>query len=181
MGRIGFAPTAALKLIAPTAATTGRPFTVRVTDGETGEPQSGATVGGATTDPAGNAQLSFPEAGIYRLKAERAESVRSNRVTVCVDPAGAEPCTSTDKTAPGVRVNVPGRLASDGGRSRTVLVKWLGEDGSGSGVTGYKLEARRCPPASSGRRRVASGPWWSARRSRSFTSAVRPAAPTGFA
>ena len=37
---------------------------------------------------------------------------------------------------------MPGTLASDRGRSRTVLVKWLGEDGSGSGVTGYKLEAQ---------------------------------------
>ena len=98
--RIGFAPTAALRLIAPTAATTRRPFTVRVTDGETGEPQSGATVGGATTDPAGNAQLSFPEAGIYRLKAERAESVRSNRVTVCVDPAVRSPARRLTRRRP---------------------------------------------------------------------------------
>ena len=131
-----------LRLASPTSATTDRPFTVRVTDGANGQPQSGATVGGAVTDSAGNARLTYSEAGIYRLKAERQNSVRSNGVTVCVDPFGAEPCTSTDRTAPGVRLQVPDSLASERGRSRTVLVSWLGQDGaSGSGVTAYKLEA----------------------------------------
>lgn len=130
-----------LKLASPTSATTGRPFTVRVTDGANGQPQSGATVGGVTTDAGGNAQLNFAEAGIYPLKAERPQSVRSNGVTVCVDPAGADPCTSTDRTGPGVNVRLPGKLASERGISRTVLVDWLAEDGAdGSGVTGYKLE-----------------------------------------
>lgn len=130
-----------LKLVSPTSATTGRPFTVRVTDGGNGQPQSGATVGGATTDASGNAQLTYSEPGIFRLKAERPSSVRSNGATVCVDPPGADPCTSADKTGPRVTARTPGKLASERGRSRTVLIDWLGDDGSnGSGVTAYKLE-----------------------------------------
>lgn len=139
--RIGFSTSTALKLTGPASGTTGRPVTVRVTDGANGQPLSGATVGGAATGADGNAQLSYSEPGIYRLKAERPESVRSNGLSVCVDPPGADPCTSTDKAGPGVNVRLPGKLASARGRSRTVLVDWLGNDGEGgSGVTGYKLE-----------------------------------------
>jgi hypothetical protein len=132
-----------LKLAGPSSATTGAPFTVTVTDGD-GTPLSGATVGGVQTGADGKATLSFAEAGVHRLKAERADSVRSNSLTVCVDPPGADPCTSGDKTAPTVvGVNLPGReLLSERGRSRTVVISWQADDGAGAGVSYYAVEVR---------------------------------------
>src|SRR5918999_6441095 len=64
-----------LKLAGPGAATTGAPVTVEVTDGGDGTPQAGATVGGTQTGADGKATLMFADAGVYRLKAERADSV----------------------------------------------------------------------------------------------------------
>jgi Fibronectin type III domain len=132
-----------LKLTGPGAATTGAPVTVSVTDGGSA-PVSGATVGGAQTGADGNATLSFAEPGIYRLKAERADSVRSNSISVCVDPPGADPCTSSDKAAPRVlSVDLPGReLVSERGRSRTMVVSWQADDGDGSGVATYAVDVR---------------------------------------
>ena len=121
-----FSKTHVLKLAGPASATTGTPVTVQVTDGRDGSP-------GYRRDrqrqprPAadGMATLSFADAGVYRLKADRADSVRSNAITLCVDPPGADPCTSSDKAAPSVAPSLPGRrLASERGRSRTVLISW---------------------------------------------------------
>jgi hypothetical protein len=117
-------------------------------DGFSGTSAPGAKVSGVTTGSDGNATLSFPQKGIYRLKAERSDAVRSNAVVLCVDPPGAAPCTSTDDTAPSIDSNLdsddpalPGRhLASRDGRSRTFLVAWAGQDGVGSGVENYTLE-----------------------------------------
>jgi hypothetical protein len=132
-----------LRLAGPSAAATGAPLTVAVTDGS-GSPLPGANVGGAHTGSDGKATLSFADAGVYRLKAERADSVRSNSVSVCVDPPGADPCTSGDKTAPRVfAVDLPGReLASERGRSRTMVVSWQADDGAGAGVAYYAVEVR---------------------------------------
>jgi hypothetical protein len=132
-----------LKLAGPSAATTGAPLTVAVTGGS-GNPLSGATVGGAQTGADGKATLSFADSGVYRLKAERADSVRSNSISVCVDPPGADPCTAGDKTAPRVlAVDLPGReLVSERGRSRTMVVSWQADDGAGAGVAYYAVEVR---------------------------------------
>jgi hypothetical protein len=139
-----------LRLSGPSTATTGQPVTVHAEqfDGTSGSPASGASVHGATTGADGDATLSFAEKGIYRLKAERADAVRSNSVVLCVDPPGAAPCTSTDDTAPTVDSGfgaddpaLPGRhLASRDGRSRTILIAWAGQDGAGSGVATYTVE-----------------------------------------
>jgi hypothetical protein len=127
---------------------TGQPVQVRVTDGSNSSPQGGATVGGATTGSDGRATLSFAQKGIYRLKAEKPDTIRSNSIVLCVDPPGAAPCTSTDTTAPSLESgfgasdpDLPGRhLASRKGRSRTLLVSWAGQDGAGSGVSNYTVE-----------------------------------------
>jgi hypothetical protein len=145
---IPFSVSIPLKLTGPTTALTGQPVEVRVTDGSNGDAQDGATVGGATTGPDGRAVVTFPEKGIYRLKAEKPNTIRSNTVVLCVDPPGAAPCTSTDGTAPSVESGfgaddpaLPGRhLASRNGRSRTILVAWAGQDGAGSGVENYTVE-----------------------------------------
>jgi hypothetical protein len=121
---------------------------VTVTDTQNDIPAAGASVGGATTGADGVAAVTFGEEGIYRLKAERADAVRSNALVVCADPAGAAPCTSSDSTAPVVESgfgpsdpDLPGRrLASRDGRSRTILVSWGAQDGAGSGVAHYTVE-----------------------------------------
>lgn len=62
--------------------------TVLVTDGMTGEPIEGATVGpvnngpGVTTNAHGEATLTFANPGKHRVKAERAGSIRSNSVVI---------------------------------------------------------------------------------------------------
>ena len=132
-----------LRLAGPASATTGAPVPVSVVDGADGSPEPGASVGAATTGADGNATLSFADAGIYRLKADRADAIRSNTLVLCVDPPGADPCTSTDKSAPSVAASLPGKeLASERGRSRTMLISWQADDGSGAGVSYYSLEVR---------------------------------------
>ena len=145
---IPFSVSVPLKLTGPDTATTGQPVQVQVTDGSNGNPQDGATVGGATTGADGRAVLTFPDKGIYRLKAEKPDTIRSNTLVLCVDPPGAAPCTSTDSAPPAVESgfgaddpDLPGRhLASRKGRSRTILVSWTGQDGAGSGVSSYTVE-----------------------------------------
>jgi hypothetical protein len=132
----------ALKLTGPASATTGAAIQVKVANGADGTPESGARVGGTTTGPDGSATLAFPEAGVYRLKAEHEHTIRSNSLVVCVDPAGAAPCTSGDHAGPRSLVLVP-RFASTGSRSRTFTVAWQGDDGKdGSGVSGFTLDGR---------------------------------------
>ena len=86
---IPFSVSIPLKLTGPDSAVTGQPVQVKVTDGSNGDPQGGATVGGATTGADGQATLTFPSEGIYRLKAEKPDTIRSNTVVLCVDPPGA--------------------------------------------------------------------------------------------
>jgi hypothetical protein len=148
---IPFSVSVPLRLSGPDSALTGQPVSVRVTDGSNGAPQDGATVGGATTGVDGRAVVTFANKGIYRLKAEKPDTIRSNTLVLCVDPPGAAPCTSTDTTAPTVESgfggddpNMPGRhLASRNGRSRTILVSWAGQDAAGSGVSNYTVEVSR--------------------------------------
>jgi hypothetical protein len=143
-----FNKTRALKLSGPGSATTGSPVTVQVVDGADGSPQAGATVNGNPTGADGRATLSFAAPGIYRLKAERADAVRSNRVILCVDPPEADPCSSSDKAAPSLDILLPGqRLASERGRSRTMLVSWQADDASGAGVAYYSVEVRETADA----------------------------------
>jgi hypothetical protein len=138
-----FSKAHALKLAGPSSATTGAPVTVQVTDGANGAPIAAASVGGAQTGADGRATVSFADAGVHHLKAQRADSVRSNTLTLCVDPPGAEPCTAGDRSAPTVQVNLPGeRLASERGRSRTLDVSWQADDGAGAGVSHYAVEVR---------------------------------------
>ena len=140
-----------LRLAGPDAVATGETLFVRVTDAQDGSPVAGATVAGSTTGGDGRAALRFDQAGIYRLKAERPDSVRSRAIVLCVDPPGAPPCTSTDKTAPRLaRLFLPGRYASERSRSRTILVAWQGEDpAGGSGVSSYGLAVREVEPGAS--------------------------------
>jgi hypothetical protein len=138
-----FSKTHALKLTGPGAARIGETVNVQVTDGLDGSPQAGANVGGVATGADGVATLSFPQRGVYRLKAERPDSIRSNALVLCVDPPEADPCSSSDAAGPTMAWRLPGRLASDGGRSRTILVSWQADDGAGSGVAHSSVEVRK--------------------------------------
>lgn len=142
----------ALQLTGPASARTDQAFGVRVTDGANGAPLAGASVGGKPTDAAGRVTLSYSKPGIYRLKATRADSVRSPLLTVCVDPVGAPSCTSGDKTSPEVELlSAGGRggYASNRFTSRTVDISWQGDDGTGSGVSAYDVDVRETGAAAS--------------------------------
>ena len=58
-----FSKTHVLRLAGPATATTGEPFSVRVTDGQDGSPAAGATVSGSAPPPTARATLSFAESG----------------------------------------------------------------------------------------------------------------------
>ena len=141
-----FSKTAFLRLAGPASATIGAPVTFRVVDTapDTSVPAVGASVNGAPTGSDGSATLTFPAEGIFSVKADRADAVRSNRIRICVDPAGAQPCSSTDTSGPQVTFGAAGGqrggLASTRGRSRTMLITWAGDDQTGSGVSHYKAE-----------------------------------------
>jgi hypothetical protein len=141
--RAPFSTPPALRLQGPTTATAGRALNVRVVDGATGKGQAGATVNGAPTRSDGVAALRFSTPGVYRLKAERAGAIRSNAVSVCVDRPEAAPCSSGDALAPRLQWALPGRLASERGRSRTFVLSWAGDDGAGSGVAWYGADVRK--------------------------------------
>ena len=152
----GFSKQYVLRISAPGTARTGEPVTVRVTDGRDGSPQAGANVRGAVTGADGRATLTFDQAGIYLLKAERPDSIRSNGVRLCVDPQGADPCTSSDRTAPRVQLVLP-TYASETSRGRTFTVAWQGDDEEGSGVASYDLDVRQRGPGQDWRSLVRGG------------------------
>ncbi|HEU0018861.1 MAG TPA: DUF4430 domain-containing protein [Thermoleophilaceae bacterium] len=132
-----------LKLAAPGGTRPGIPIVARATDIATGAGVAGVTIGSETTGADGNASLTFTEPGVYVLKADKADRVRSRSVRVCVDPPGAEECTYGDKTAPAIRLDAP-ELASDLARfGNRVPLSWQGDDPGGSGIKRYRIEVRR--------------------------------------
>jgi hypothetical protein len=70
----------------------GQPVTFTVVDQQNGSPVAGASVGSATTGAAGTASASFPVPTSVTFKAEKADSVRSAPVTVCVFEPSAGGC-----------------------------------------------------------------------------------------
>ena len=74
-----------LKLDGPVLVKSGVPATFTVTDGATGNPIVGATVGGpGVSGIGGEVQVVFHSLGKRSLKAERNDSIRSNRVEFLV-------------------------------------------------------------------------------------------------
>ena len=78
-----------LKISGPGRVKARRPVVVTVVNGMNGQPVAGARIassllvgGGNTTDAAGMATLTFSRPGSVVLKAERADSIRSNGLTV---------------------------------------------------------------------------------------------------
>jgi hypothetical protein len=95
---------AGLRLTGPSTAAPGTPFAVSVTNRETGAAIDGAAVGGQTT-VGGTATVRLDTPGLHRLKAAKADAVRSNALDVCVTNGGDGACGTTvrpepDTTAP---------------------------------------------------------------------------------
>src|SRR4051794_4804668 len=94
-----------LKLVGPSAAAAGTPFSVQVTDQKTGAPVAGATVGTATTDAAGNAAVTLG-AGVQRLKATKAGAIRPTALVVAVG-AGAQAAQGAAQGVAGIAIDRP--------------------------------------------------------------------------
>ncbi|KAJ3500986.1 hypothetical protein NLJ89_g9544 [Agrocybe chaxingu] len=78
----GFGRAHYLKLSGPKVARRSRPVVLTVTDGETGSAVQGATVAGQTSDTEGKVSVTFSSLGVKNLKAERSDSIRSNRLDI---------------------------------------------------------------------------------------------------
>jgi hypothetical protein len=155
-----------LRLTGPARVATGTDATVTVTNGETGAPVAGATVGAAVSGPDGSAPVTFGSPGLVSLKAVQTGAIRSNAVRVCVSASGTEDCgvppetlgarkAVRDSVAPRARISGPrdGRRYKRGPR----LLRGVASDAE-TGVTQVKLAFRR--HAQGGCR------WWSGRRER---------------
>jgi hypothetical protein len=99
-----------LKLTGPALAAAGVPFAVKVTDGGTGAPVAGMTIGEmsggvtsalpgtATTNAAGEATVTLTRAGSPVLKAQGAGAVRSNGLPICVHNGNDGTCSTVIPT-----------------------------------------------------------------------------------
>lgn len=174
-----YAPKPLLKLVGPGKARSGTETTVTVTNGATGAPFPGASVGGTQTGADGKAAVVLASPGVARLKASAAGTIRSNTLQICVSSDGNGDCgvpaaqlgtpgTSArepvrDSKAPLARISAP----RDGTRYRRgprLLQGTVREEGSG--ISAVKLALRRHLPGKSCR-------WWSGRRERFVGSHCR--------
>jgi hypothetical protein len=133
-----------LQLSGPAAVRVGTPFTVNVSDGETGNPVAGASVGGATTDANGHATVTIGQAGVQRLKASAPSSIRSNALVVAAGVAAQGVAGATvDHTAPRARLLSPrsGHVYRFAKFSPRLIHIAVAE--SGSGVRTVKLRLTR--------------------------------------
>ena len=165
-----------LRLSGPGLAATGTPVAVTVTNGSDGSPVAGATVAGAATGAGGGTSVSFGSPGLKTLKAEKAGSIRSNVLRICVSDSGTDTCgvpaaqlgaspggAVRDSKAPTARISAPldGRRYRRGPR----LLRGSASD-SETAVTQVKLALRRHVAGRSCR-------WWSGRRERFVGSNCR--------
>jgi hypothetical protein len=154
-----------LRLAGPASATVGGSVSVTVTDGTTGSPVRGATVGGTATRADGEARLSFDSPGLKRLKAERPDSIRSNALVVCAAPVEGGDCglpvtrlgsgPVRDAKSPLARISKP-RSGARYRRGPRLLQGTASDEASGVRVITLALR----------RRAGAKCSWWSGRRER---------------
>ena len=159
-----------LRLAGPSTGVAGGSAIVTITDGMSGQPLAGATIAGVPGESGADGRLAVPleTAGVRKLKAERAASVRSNTLEVCVEQPGTNTCAEfvpalsvppssvKDASAPVARISGPvsGRKYRRGPR---LLKGTVGDDPSG--VRQVKIALRRHV-------RGRSCQWWSGRRER---------------
>jgi hypothetical protein len=121
-----------LRLTGAATAVAGQPLGVHVVDGGSGAAFAGATVGSAATDTSGNPQTTYAPAtdgsgnasvtfsapGTFSLKAfHNSDSVRSNRLDVCVHNANDGLCGNPVSAPAGGSASSPGGGAPGGGPS----------------------------------------------------------------
>lgn len=82
----GFSKAHFLKLTGPKTTKVNKPTTFVVTDGNTGQAIQGATVNGQTSGADGKVTVTFGTVGVNGVKAEKSDSIRSNKVEVKVTP-----------------------------------------------------------------------------------------------
>ncbi|KAF8519980.1 hypothetical protein BU17DRAFT_47263 [Hysterangium stoloniferum] len=73
-----------LKLAGQEIAHVNQPVVLTVTDGLSGSPVSGADVNGQTSDANGQVSVTFGQIGTHGVKAEKSDSIRSNKLSVLV-------------------------------------------------------------------------------------------------
>jgi hypothetical protein len=137
---------ALLRLSGPASAAAGSAISVHVSDQRNGTPVAGATVGGASTDAAGNAAVRL-QPGVQRLKATAPASIRSNALVVAVGSAAVQGTATTnpavDRTAPRARIGSP-RNGHTYRRARfsprTIRIRTTE---SGSGIRSVKMRLTR--------------------------------------
>lgn len=83
-----------LRLTGPATTAVGQPVRIGVVNGVDGSPVAGVAVGGTTSGSDGSATVCFDTPGVRRLKAERADSLRSNALLLAVT-AGTGSCSGT--------------------------------------------------------------------------------------
>jgi hypothetical protein len=79
-----FSKSHVLQLTGPASVQVGQPATYHVTDELSGAAIAGASVNGVLSDASGNATLTFAAPTVVKVKADRADSIRSNGVTTRV-------------------------------------------------------------------------------------------------
>lgn len=75
-----------LKLSGPNTAHRNVPVTFTVTDGTNGGAVAGAELNNQQSNAAGQVTLTFSTLGVKHLKADKADSIRSNNLDVLVLP-----------------------------------------------------------------------------------------------
>jgi len=164
-----------LKLSGPSAAEVGKAFTVTVT--AAGRPVANATVGGATTDAAGQASIVGFVATRLKLKAERSDAIRSNALEVCVGvEVGCQETASA--TTPSLTIGKiePGETFAEGAGPRILRGEARGVSAVSLRLTTPHRAAREFAPAVSG------GSWSvSIGRLRPGRYELRASAPGGLA
>lgn len=88
-----------LRLTGPATTAVGQPLRIGVANGVDGSPVAGAAVGGTASGSDGSATVCFDTPGTRRLKAERADAVRSNALVVAVT-AGTGSCPGAASGGP---------------------------------------------------------------------------------
>jgi hypothetical protein len=129
-----FSKSALLRLSGPATAEAGQPVSVTVVDGQSGSPVAGAAVGGTLTGPDGKATVTFSSTGVQRLKAERADALRSNALAVCVHRGNDGTCGTT--TPGGAAGPAPAAAPAD---TRSAAASFVGI------AEGQRFARRRAP------------------------------------
>ena len=144
----------ALALTGPGSARPGETATVKVTDAEDGSPVAGAVVDGHTTGAGGTAVVGpFTQRGDQDLKAAKANTIRSNRLRICVSdgsdgfcgaaPAGpgADGAAARDTVAPATTLALRDGAVFSRRRAPRLLRGKV--DADPSGLQGVKLRLTR--------------------------------------